>query len=77
MLEMLLPSPAIYEYVIKEDQYKLPQMTAEDMVHARLKGGWCIGQPKRHNQNLLKVPIMTPEGGLGNVLFPHANVIVP
>ena len=76
MLEMLLPSPYIYEYVIEKDKYKLPQITAEDMVHARMKGGWCIGQPKRHNQKL-KVPIMIPEGGLGNVLFPHANLMVP
>jgi len=37
VLEMFLPSPVVNQYIIKEHQHKLPQVTTEDVIHARLE----------------------------------------
>ena len=49
---MLVPCLAVDQYVVEEYQDVFPQLSSEDMVHARLESGWCIGQSKWHDQEL-------------------------
>jgi hypothetical protein len=75
MLKVLLPSFAIDQQVIKEDQEELPQFLVEQMIHAILEGGWCISQPKRHYQELIE-SIVTSESNLGDILLPHLYLMI-
>ena len=36
----------------KKNQYKLTQKIAKDIIHGHFKGGRCIGEAKRHDQEL-------------------------
>jgi hypothetical protein len=49
---MLIPCPAINQNVVEEYRKVLPQLPPEGVIHGRLKSGWCVGQPKRHDQKL-------------------------
>ena len=76
MLQVLLPSAAVDNNIIKEDQYKISQITMEDVVHARLESCWGIGQSKGHYQKL-KIPIVTSEHFLRDILLPHLDLMIP
>jgi hypothetical protein len=76
MLQVFLPCPAIYQKIIKEYQQKLPQLLFEYVIHAGLKGGWCVGQPKWHDQKLI-MPIMASESSFGNILLSDSDLVVP
>jgi hypothetical protein len=76
MLQVSLPCPAIYQKIIKEDQQKLPQLLFEYVIHAGLKGGWCVGQPKWHDQKLI-MPIMAIESSFGNILLFDFDLVIP
>ena len=76
MLQVLLPSATIDQNIIKEDQYKLPQMTPKDMIHTGLESCWRISQSKGHYQKL-KMPIVTSKLCLGDILLPHLDLMVP
>jgi hypothetical protein len=52
MFQMLIPRPAVNQYVIEEYQKVLPQLPPKDVVHARLKSGRSIGQSKWHDQEI-------------------------
>jgi hypothetical protein len=73
LLLCIFPSLVVYQDVIKEDQKILPQLISENMVHARLEGCWCVGQPKGHDQKL-EMPKVEPESCLLNILLPDANL---
>jgi len=75
MPQMVLPHPTINKEVIKEHQQELPQLLVEDVIHARLKSGRCIGQPKWHDQKII-VPIMTPESGLVYILLSDPDLMI-
>ena len=45
------------------------------MIRARLEGGWCISQPKRHDQKLI-VSTVTPKSNLGDILLPHFYLMI-
>ena len=46
------------------------------MVHARLEGGWSMGESKKHDQELV-VTIVAMKGCFGNVLIPQLDLVVP
>ena len=75
MLQVLLPSADVDNNIIKEDQYKISQMTMEDVVHLRLESFWGIGQSKGHHQKL-KIPIVTYERCLGDILLPYLDPMI-
>ena len=72
---MLIPCLAVDQYVVEEYQDVLPQLFSKDMIHVRLESGWCIGQSKRHDQEL-KVSEMAPEHYLLNVLLLDSDLMV-
>jgi hypothetical protein len=43
MLEVFLPSAAVDQNVIKENQQMLSELLAKRMVHTELKCGWGVG----------------------------------
>jgi hypothetical protein len=45
------------------------------MVHAGLKAGWHIGQPKGHGKELI-VSIVASENYLVHIMFSHSDLIV-
>jgi hypothetical protein len=49
---MFIPHPAVNQYIIEEYQKVFPQLPSKDVVHARLESGRCVGQSKRHDQEL-------------------------
>jgi hypothetical protein len=75
MCQMLVPGLAVDQYVVEEYQDVFPQLSSEDMVHARLEGGWCIGQSKWHDQEL-KMSEMASECCLLNILLPDVDLMV-
>ena len=62
--------------VIEENQKELPQLPLEHVVYAGLEGVWGVGQPKRHDWELI-MPIMASEGCLWDVLLSNPNLVVP
>jgi hypothetical protein len=68
---MLIPCPVVNQYVIEEYQKVLPQLPPEDVIHARLKSGRCVGQSKWHDQEL-EMSEMTYEHCLLYVLLSDA-----
>ena len=75
MLQVLLPSAGVDKNIIKKYQYKLSQMTMEDVVHARLESCWGIGESKGHPRKC-KIPMMTSERCLGDMLLPYLDLMI-
>lgn len=57
---MVLNRCAIYQYIIKENKYKLSQKLLKYLVHHSLECGWGISEPKWHHRELI-VALMSPE----------------
>jgi hypothetical protein len=75
MGKMGLPSFAIDENIIKENQAKMTQERTKDMIHETLKSGGSIREAEWHNQELI-VTLMSYECSLGNVFLLHMNLVV-
>jgi len=75
MLEVLRPWGDVDKNIIKEIEHKPVQVGAEDVVHQSLKSCWCIGETKRHDQEL-KVAVMSPKRCLGDIIRVHAHLVV-
>uniref|UniRef100_A0A0A9A462 Uncharacterized protein n=1 Tax=Arundo donax TaxID=35708 RepID=A0A0A9A462_ARUDO len=80
VLQMFSPGCAVNQYVVEEykDKYRRRiqgQISSKNVVHERLKGGWCIGQSERHHQELI-VPMMSSERCLPNVSGVHPHLMI-
>jgi hypothetical protein len=75
MGKMGLPSFAINEDIIKENQDKIIEERIKDMTHETLKSGGSIIEVEWHNQELT-VTLMNSKYSLGNVFFFHMNLVV-
>jgi hypothetical protein len=73
---MFIPHPVVYQYIIKEHQKVFPQLSFEDVVHARLESGRCTGQPKWHDQEL-KMFEVASERDLLYILLPDVDLMIP
>jgi hypothetical protein len=71
----LSPCLVVNQYVIEEYQKVLPQLPPEDVIHARLKSGWFVGQPKQHYQELEMSKVAFERCLLFVVLF-DANLMI-
>jgi hypothetical protein len=76
MSEMIRPRLAVYQYVIKENEYRAMKERAEYVVHKCLESCRGIAQPERHDQELIQAVVGT-ERRLVDVLLPHAHLMVP
>ena len=75
-MEVLLLCPAIDQDVLIKHSHEPLQLPPKDVVHARMKCGGSIGQPKWHDQKL-KVPIVATKCCLWDVLIPNSDLVVP
>jgi hypothetical protein len=75
MDKMGLPSFAIDEDIIKENQNKMMEERTEDMIHETLKSGGSITEAEWHNQELI-VTLMSSKCSVGNVFLFHTNLVV-
>lgn len=51
-------------------------MLPENLIHGGLKGSWCVGQFEWHDQEL-KVPKVTSEICLVDILLSHTDLMIP
>jgi hypothetical protein len=72
---MFIPRLVVYQYIIEEHQKVFPQLSSEDVVHARLESGRCISQPKWHDQEL-KMSEVVSECGLLYILLPDVDLMI-
>ena len=75
MGKMVCPGFAIDEDILKENEDKMTEKRAEDMVHEALEGGGGITQIKGHDQKLI-VSLMSAKGSLGNVSLFHTYLVI-
>jgi hypothetical protein len=66
---------SIDEDIIKENQDKMMENRAEDMVHEALEGGGGVTQTKGHDQKII-VALMSVKGSLGNVGLFHTYLVI-
>ena len=59
VLPMLVQIATEYQNVIKVYCNKLVQISSEDLIHQPLESGWCIRQPKWHDEKLKMVAVST------------------
>ena len=52
VLPMLLQIATEDQYIIEVYQDEFVQIASEDLIHQPLERGWCIRQPKRHEEKL-------------------------
>jgi hypothetical protein len=75
VLEVLPPRRTIDENVIKENQHKSPQVRAHDVVHQGLERCRGVGEPKRHDQELV-LAVVSVERCLIDVVRELAHLVV-
>lgn len=76
VLKVSAPRRAIYQYIVKEHQHKLPEEGPENVILDCLKGGWCVGDTKRHDQEFIEV-LVCLERRLCNIFSSHENLMIP
>jgi hypothetical protein len=74
MLLMLRLISRVNEYVINEYHHELIQIRPEDTVHQVHESGRGVGQPKRHDQELV-VAVPCAKGCLGDVGLPNPQLM--
>ena len=75
VLEVCCPRCAVNEDVVEENQHKPAEECLEDVVHPRLESRRRVAQAERHDQEL-KVAMVGAEGGLGDVLGVHVQLMI-
>ena len=75
MCQILIPCLVVDQYIIEEYHKVFPQLPSEDVVHARLESGRCVGQSKQHDQDL-KVSEMASECCLLNILLFDVDLMI-
>lgn len=75
MLSMVRLIFAVYEYVVKKDEYKTAYVVTDDLVHDTLKCGRGIGEPERHHQEFI-VPQLCLERFFVDVLVLDSDQVV-
>jgi len=73
---MLRPGPAENENIIKENKDAPPKEWLQHCVHQRLEGRRSVREAEWHHKEL-KVPVMSSECGLGDVIRMHTNLVIP
>ena len=72
---MLVQVLAENQYIIQVYCNEFVQVASEDLIHQLLKCGWCIRQPKRHDEKLKVASVSTKSYFLDRRLF-HRNLVV-
>ena len=65
----------IYKNIIEENQDVPSQSCSEDVVHQGLKGGWCVGETKWHNQKLV-VTVMSLKRRFTDIFGSYSFLVV-
>src|SRR3954470_23405833 len=63
------------EDVVDEHENKLVKIRSENAIHQIHEEGWCVGQPKRHDQKLIQ-SVAGPEGRLLNVFLSDTKLVI-
>jgi len=76
VLHMLLHGVAINQNVIYVDNHKIIKPFSKNVVHEGAKCGRCIGESKRHHQELVRtIPCAT--NNLLFIPFCNSNLVIP
>lgn len=75
MTEVIRPSLAIDQNVVKKDKDKLSQEGAEDIIHEGLEHRRSVEEPKCHHLELVEAVVGT-ESSLVHIFRPHAHLVV-
>jgi hypothetical protein len=75
VLQVLGPSGAINQNVVKENQNEFPNVGLEDHIHQRLKCSQHVRQFEQHDRELA-VALMSMKGHLLNVIWMHLYLMV-
>jgi hypothetical protein len=74
-MEMSLPSVALNEDVIEEDQNKLLEVRLQECIHETLEGIWGIAKSKRHYREFI-MAFMSPKSSLQDIYFIHPYLVI-
>ena len=69
---MKSPSRTVYQYIIKKNKDKPPQMWSEQIIHS----GWCVGEAESHDQKFV-VSKMCTKCSFVYVVDRHSDLVVP
>jgi len=72
---MLRPGPAENENIVKENKDAPPEEWLQHSVHQCLEGQRRVRETEWHHEEL-KVPVMSSECGLGDVIRVHTNLMI-
>jgi hypothetical protein len=72
---MIFQTGTIDQYVIQKNQHKLPKEWFQDFIHDTLESGRGIGEPKRHDSELI-VPMMSFESCFEFTRGIHSHLMV-
>jgi hypothetical protein len=75
MQKVGIPSAAIDEDVIKENQDKLLKVRFQYFIHETLEGGWGIAKAKSHDQEFI-MSFMSSESSLQNIFLLHPDLVI-
>src|SRR5436189_6129700 len=68
-------SGRVDEDVIDENDDELIKIRSEDTIHQIHEEGWCVGQPKWHDQELIQ-SVAGSEGRLLNVFLSNTKLVI-
>jgi hypothetical protein len=72
---MGIPSAAVNEDFVEEDQNKLLKVGLQDFIPENLEGRWGIAKSKRNYQEFI-MALMSSESGLRNICFINMNLVI-
>jgi hypothetical protein len=73
---MLLHRAVIDQNVVYVDDDEIIKPFLENVIHESVKCGECIGEPKRHHQELVRA-IPCAANSLFFILFRNSNLVIP
>jgi hypothetical protein len=73
--QMICKCLAINQDIVEKYQDEAAEKWPENIVHEGLKCGRGVRKPEGHYEEFV-MTFMSAEGGLGNVLCPHPNLVV-
>lgn len=75
VVEVALPSRAVDQDVIEEDENKATKYGFEDSVHESLEGGRCVRYTKRHDSELI-MTFVSSKSCILNIIRVYADLMI-
>lgn len=76
VLKMSIARIDVYQNIVKEDEYESAKKWLKNGIHSSLKGRWCVGQTKRHNNEFI-MALVRAKGYFLNIMGVNSDLMIP